>query len=165
MGLDEDADFTADRLGSLLRFARALTGDRALAEDLVQDVVVRLLVADRARIRDLDAYARRMIVNAFLSWRRRISLLRPVALIDDLPAEVGADVFDRHAESDDLRQRLELLSRKQRAAIVLRYFADQSDAEIAELLGCSRNAVRSLISRGLAVLRVDAQRVGRPVTS
>lgn len=156
VGAADESGFTPQRLTALLGFARALTGDRALAEDITQDVVLRLLGRDTEHIIDLDAYARRMIVNEYLSWRRKWGRLRPLPSADDWADRHEPDPSDRIAVLDDLRWRLECLSRRQRAAIVLRYFADQSDEQIAEALDCSRNAVRSLVSRALAVLRVEA---------
>lgn len=157
----ELTELSTHRLRALLRFARTLTGDRGLAEDLVQQVVLRLLERNGEPIIDLDAYARRMIVNEFISWRRKWSRIKPVALIDERLDNRTLDPTTRTADLADLRHQLEALSRRQRAAIVLRYFADQTDDEIAQSLGCSRNAARSLISRGLAALRVNVQPIDR----
>lgn len=158
----DDARFSAERLAALLGFARALTGDRALAEDIAQDVVLRLLSRDTAGIADLDAYARRMVVNDYMSWRRRWGRQRQL-LIDQQADHHDPDPSERLAVLDDLRRRLERLSRRQRVAVVLRYFADQTDEEIAETLGCSCNAVRLLVSRALAALRVEAGTADREV--
>lgn len=146
---------TAERTRALLRFAGALVGDRGLAEDLVQDVLLRL--HDRrdrlAGIADLDAYARRMIVNGYLSWGRRWFRIVPSPRIrdtEDMPDPAQA-IVDR----DLLRRQLRLLPRRQRAALVLRYYAGLSDAEIATELGCGVGTVRSHVSRALVTLRIQ----------
>lgn len=156
--------FVAERLDRLLRFATALTCDPHLAQDVVQDVLLR--VQHRwARIRELDApdpYVRRMIINEYLSWRRRRAA-RTVASTHstlDALATPTADPATDYVERDAMRARIALLPRKQRAAILLRYYEDCTDSEIAEALGCSSGTVRSHISRALATLRADQ----RPVT-
>ena len=147
-------DFLTTRLDALLRFARVVTGDRAAAEDAVQDVVVQLLrdPGRVERIADLDAYARRMVVNGFISWRRKWSRIRPVALVPDRSASPAAALD----EIDALRGRLTGLPPRQRAVLALRYLFDLDDAAIARELGCSEGTVRSHASRALATLRVAA---------
>ena len=152
---------TSLQITALLRFVRALTSDRGLAEDIVQEVLLRLHTRTGATVEHAEAYARKMAVNEFISWRRkwgRIHVLDP-GPDGGLDAGYGpAEAMDPAEEYTDLRalqSQLDRLSRKQRVAIVSRYFADQSDSDIALALGCSQNAVRSLISRGLAVLRVQ----------
>jgi RNA polymerase sigma-70 factor (sigma-E family) len=149
-------EFTAASLPGLLRFAAVLTGDRGLAEDVVQEVLLRVY-GRWAKIEALDSpehYVRRMIVNEYLSWRRRWGRVAPHA---DPP--VGVDpVSDHaavHAERDALRIELEKLPRRQRAVLVLRYYAGMSDIEIAEVLGCGAGTVRGYASRALAALRVE----------
>jgi RNA polymerase sigma-70 factor (sigma-E family) len=148
-------EFTAARLPALLRFAAVLTGDRGLAEDVTQEVLVR--VYERwHRIGGLDApehYVRRMIVNEYLTWRRRWGRIQPHAE----PPERGDPIPDHaaaHAERDALRTELDKLPRRQRAVLVLRYYAGMSDNEIAEVLGCGAGTVRGYASRALAALRV-----------
>jgi RNA polymerase sigma-70 factor (sigma-E family) len=151
--------FVAERLDRLLRYATALTCDPYLAQDVVQDVLLR---AQRhwARIEAMhapDAYVRRMITNEYLSWRRRRAA-RTVAsthrALDALGTPV-ADPANQYAERDAMRSRIAALPRKQRAAILLRYYEDCTDAEIAEVLGCTDGTVRSHISRALATLRAN----------
>lgn len=142
------------RLPALVRFGAALTGDRALAEDVVQEVLIRAYGRWR-RIADMewpDAYLRRMVVNEYLSWRRRWGRVTPVpalALDRTLP-----DHADAHAERAGVRAQLAGLPRRQRAVLVLRYYEHLTDVEIAEVLGCAAGTVRSLASRALATLRV-----------
>jgi RNA polymerase sigma-70 factor (sigma-E family) len=150
-------EFVAARLPALLRYAVVLTGDRDLAEDLVQDVLVtahrrwkRIAATDRP-----DQYVYRMVTNAYLSWRRRWST-RHIVLLEppDRPA-AGAGPEDRPQHSE-LWLRLARLPRQQRAAIVLRYYEGLSVAETADVLGCAPATVRSNTSRALAALRVAA---------
>jgi RNA polymerase sigma-70 factor (sigma-E family) len=149
-------EFVAARMRALLAFATVLTGDRGLAEDLVQEALVR---AHRRWSRIVgfhqpEAYVRRIITNGYLSWRRRWSRVVPRA---DLPERVsdGPDLATTHADRDALRAELAKLPRRQRAVLVLRYYAGLSDAEIADVLDCAPSTVRSYASRALATLRVE----------
>ncbi|ONI84936.1 RNA polymerase subunit sigma-24 [Saccharothrix sp. ALI-22-I] len=157
---DDDYDqFVTDRLDRLLRYATALTCDKYLAQDIVQDVLLR--ARQRwARIGAVDVpylYVKRMVTNEYLSWRRRRAA-RDVSsthtTLDEL-APVVADPAVRHAERDAMRARIAVLPRKQRAALVLRYYEDSTDAEIAQILGCTEGTVRSHISRALQKLRIN----------
>ena len=153
-----DADFDAfvgARLGALVRFAYALTGDLGHAEDLVQTALVGVyLRSRRMRPDDPERYVRRAVVNANLSrFRRR----RVVESLVDTPPEVASpgsvDAGSEQAEA--LRRLLARLSPRQRTVLALRYGADLSEAETAELLGVSVGTVKALASRGLARLRAD----------
>lgn len=150
-------DFLTHRLSTLLRFATVVTCDPHLAEDVVQDVLIRAH-GRWARITALDhpeAYLKRMVVNEFLSWRRRAARVVPVdieALLAAAPAH--PDHAQRHGERDALLRRIADLTPKQRAVIALRYYDGRTDAEIALTLGCSVVTVRSHASRALAALRV-----------
>lgn len=148
-------ELLAERTAALLRFATVVTGSPHQAEDVVQDVLVK---AHRRwdRIGTLDhpeAYLRRMIVNEHLSWRRKWARVvpSPVELID----VAVADPAERIVRHDELVEAVRSLPRKQRAAVALRYYADQTDAEIAAVLGCSVSTVRSQIARALAKLRIE----------
>jgi RNA polymerase sigma-70 factor (sigma-E family) len=148
-------EFTQTGLRPLLRFTRVLTGDRELAEDVVQEVLVRLH-ARGDRLGDIDhlgAYARRMAVNEYLGWRRKWSRQHPMPVPPEPPPQ--PDHAERHAEHDWLRAELGRLPRRQRAVLVLRFYAGLTDAEIADEMGCSPGTVRSHASRALATLRVE----------
>jgi RNA polymerase sigma-70 factor (sigma-E family) len=137
---------------ALLRLGNALTLDRAAAEDLAQETLIRVGLAWSRVRRDGNpvGYAQRTMVNLFLNERRRHRPI-PVADVPDRPSEDAA-----LASIDDaavVRQLLAGLPPQQRAAIALRYLADQSDEQIATALGCSSGTVRSHLSRGLATLR------------
>jgi RNA polymerase sigma-70 factor (sigma-E family) len=148
-------EFVTERQRPLLRFAMVLTGDARLAEELVQDVLVRAF--ERwDRISGLDhpgAYIRRMIVNDYLSLRRRLWRLVPF----DPNEHVDAvdDHAGHHAERDAILAELGKLPRKQRAVIALRYYGGLSDPEIADALGCTPGTVRGYASRALATLRIE----------
>lgn len=100
------------------------------------------------------AYVRRMIVNEYLSWRRRLQRITHHAEVDDHTALVH-DGAAEHAERDAMIARLDRLPHRQRAAVVLRYYVGLSDAEIAAELGCRQSTVRSQVSRALHSLRID----------
>lgn len=148
-------EFAREQLPGLVRFAAVLTGDRDLAQDLVQDALVRahrhwkrVQAADRP-----DLYLRRMVVNGHLSWRRRW-YQRRVATAAELPAPAIEDHARGLADRDQLARLLSDLTRAQQAAIVLRFYEDRDDTEIAEAMGCAVGTVRSHVSRGLAALRI-----------
>lgn len=149
-------DFAAARLPALLRYAVMLTGDRELAQDVVQEVMIRahgrwwrIRRTDRP-----DLYVRRMVTNEFLSTRRRRTL-RTVPLDGLTAGPVHPDHADRTTDSDELWQRLAELPRQQRAVLVLRYYEGLPDTEIAEVLGCGHGTVRGYASRALATLRLE----------
>ena len=150
-------EYAAARLPALLRYAAVLAGDRDLAQDIVQEVLVRAQVRWH-KIGQLDApdhYVRRMVTNEFISWRRRWGRVVPLAEVS--PAQGTApDAAAAHAERDSLLAELARLPRRQQAVLVLRYYEGHTDAEIAELLGCRPSTVRGYASRALAALRVTA---------
>ncbi|MGI8679035.1 MAG: SigE family RNA polymerase sigma factor [Jatrophihabitans sp.] len=151
----EFAQYMRTQRPALLRFATVLTGQTWLAEDLVSDVLGRAYERwDRIGAMDRPhAYVRRMIVNEHLSWRRRLQRTTPAA--DPQPRDAAADSADEHAERDAMITLLATLPNKQRTAVVLRYYAGLSDAEIAQELGCRESTIRSQISRALQALRID----------
>jgi RNA polymerase sigma-70 factor (sigma-E family) len=149
---DFDA-WVAARGPGLLRLAYTLAGNKADAEDVVQEALARALPRwDRiSRVGDVDAYVRRMVVNGHTSWWRRFRRLEsPVEQVR------GGQVAGPGEGFDD-RRRLWLacqaLPEPQRTAIVLRYYEQLEYAEIAELTGVREGSVRSRVSRGLAALR------------
>lgn len=150
-------EFAAARLPAVLRFAGVLTGDRGLAEDVVQEVLIR---ANQRwpQIAGLDRpelYVRKMVVNEYLSWRRRSWRLVPGGSAQDVDDRLAPDHAFGHAERDALLAELDKLPRRQRAVLVLRYYEDLPDREIAEVLGCTPGTVRGYASRALAALRVE----------
>jgi RNA polymerase sigma-70 factor (sigma-E family) len=157
--------YAAAGLDALLRFAVVLTNDRGLAEDVVQEVLLR---AERRweYITGLDhpeAYLRRMVVNEFLSWRRKWARIIPhPSAHADRPAD--ADHAAEYAERAELLAEVAKLPRQQRVVLVLRYFEDLPDAEIALILGCTASTVRGYALRGLRALRIELAdaATGRP---
>lgn len=147
-------EFVTARGGSLLRFALMLTGDRHQAEDLVQSVLAKAYVrwARVAAMGQPEAYLKRVLVNENLRWwRRRSSRETPVAEPGDGPA--GVDGAGAYAAREAAWALLGRLPRRQRAVLVLRYYEDLADAQIAEILGCTPGTVRSQAARALATLR------------
>jgi RNA polymerase sigma-70 factor (sigma-E family) len=147
-------DYVARQRPALMRFATVLAGQTWLAEDLVSDVLSRAFERwDRiATMSEPHAYVRRMIVNEYVSWHRRLARTSPRA---ELEVDAVADGADQRAERDAMIRRLARLPRRQRAAVVLRYYVGMPDAEIAAHLDCREGTVRSLVSRALASLRID----------
>jgi RNA polymerase sigma-70 factor (sigma-E family) len=154
--------FAATRLDAVVRFATVLTNDRGLAEDVVQEVLIR--AHQRwAQIESLDqpeAYVRRMIVNEFYSWRRKWARITPrstdeLTQLDGRTGRVEPDPAATIAERRTLLAEVAKLPRKQRAVLVLRYYEGLPDAEIAATLGCSETTVRGYAFRALKSLRVE----------
>ena len=149
-------DFVAARSASLFRTALLVVGDHQLAQDLLQESLVKTYVA-WPRLRDVanaEAYTRRVIVTTTISWRRRRSFHeRPVDPLPDLAVDDGRDLADAVASRTDLWPLVQQLPPKQRAAVVLRYCEDLSEAQTAELMGCAVGSVKKNASVGLAKLR------------
>jgi RNA polymerase sigma-70 factor (sigma-E family) len=149
-------DYVTARSGALLRTAYLLTHNQADAEDLVQAALAKTYQA-WGRIADpaaLDGYVRRAMVNTHISWWRRRRVEEYPT--DDLPEQPVADHADDSELSDVLRRALDRLPSRMRAAVVLRYYEDLSEPEIAEILGISQGTVKSTVSRAVAKLRIDA---------
>lgn len=136
------------------RLAFLLTGDPMLAEDLVQDAFVHF-VGRLDHLRDpgaFDAYLRRTIVNLSKNVHRRRAIER--SYLQRRTAELRENHHDPdNSEFESMRAALMALPERQRAALVLRYYEDLPEAEIAELLLCRRATVRTLVARGLEGLR------------
>ncbi|MEU4693597.1 SigE family RNA polymerase sigma factor [Actinoplanes sp. NPDC023714] len=148
-------EYVKARGDTLRRFAYLLCGDRHLGEDLVQEVLVKAYRRwPRMEAEQPDAYLRAALVRSHVSWlRRRSSSERPGAVAEDRAAT--GDLADEQAARDDLWARLRLLTRAQRAVLVLRYYEDLDDKQIAEVLRCSPATVRVHAARGLARLRAE----------
>jgi RNA polymerase sigma-70 factor (sigma-E family) len=157
IGSDDGEDFSAfalSRWPGLVRLAFGLTGDRWLAEDIAQTALARAYVAWRrvSRADDPDAYLRRILVNASNRRFRRRRVTEEPGDLPDVAVEGPADLVD---ERSALLAALRQLPPRQRAVVVLRYWNDLTDAQIAAALGCSPGTVRSQLSRALARLRAD----------
>lgn len=140
---------------SLLGLAALLLDDTASCEDVVQEAFIRVHSA-RKRVKDPEktlAYLRQTVVNLSRSTlRRRILGLKLLAkpMPDMASAEEGA--YER-LERDELKRALRGLQRRQREVLVLRYFADMTEEQIAQTLGIARGSVKAYGSRGIAALR------------
>lgn len=150
--MSELEEYVAARGPALLRTAYMLCGDRYLAEDLVQEVVARLY-GRRRRIDNLDAYAKAAVVRQFLTWKRRRKGNEPPVDAAREPAGGHLDAAEALAERDAIWTELAGLPRQQRAVLVLRYYEDLPDEQIADLIGCAPVTVRAHASRALATLR------------
>lgn len=140
------------------RLAYLLTGDHALAEDLTQDAFVR--AAGRlAHLRSPEAfgpYLRRTVVNLSKNHFRHRAVERAfVARQARGPASHPVDV--RTVEHESMRRALLALPARQRAALVLRFYEDLPESQIADILRCRPGTVRSLVSRGVAALRSSSE--------
>jgi RNA polymerase sigma-70 factor (sigma-E family) len=156
----QDEEFRAyvtARRPALLRIARMLSGDRVEAEDLLQAALTKTYQAwnriqDRAAI---DGYVRRAMVNTQISWWRRRKLEEfPTDELPELPVD---DQTGRAEMHDALSRALHRLPERQRVAVILRYYEDLAEPEIAGLLGISVGTVKSTVSRAVAKLRLDAE--------
>lgn len=145
----EFEDFVRARGPALLRYGYVLSGNADDAADLVQEALLKLSGAWR-RVHNKDnpeAYVRRTMARQHVSWWRR---RRREQVTDDLPE---GSYTDTHS-TGELWRELATLPRRQRTVLVLRYYEDLSDQEIADLLGISRGTVRSQAFRALHTLRV-----------
>lgn len=152
----EFTDYVRARYGALLRSATLLTGDADSAQDLLQDALIKLAARwERVRTGAPDAYVRRILyrdsVSRWRKWRREVNVAEPA----DVPAAAtaGADPTASWVDGAAVRQAMNRLTPKQRAVLVLRYYEDQSEAQIAETLGVSAGTVKSQAHVGLKRLR------------
>jgi RNA polymerase sigma-70 factor (sigma-E family) len=146
---DQFAEFVAGALPRLLRFGYVLTGDAASAEDLVQTALGRSLRAWRLRrIDDPQAFVKRVMVNSYATWYR--SRLRREVVI---PEPLDSPAQENHAEEindrDVVWRALSKLPPRQRAVMVLRYYEDLSEHDIAQVMGISIGTVKSQSARAL----------------
>ncbi|WP_338897111.1 SigE family RNA polymerase sigma factor [Streptomyces sp. TG1A-60] len=157
-GSPEGADFAAYAATAwprLVRTAHMLTGDFHEAEDLVQTTLVKVYARWwRIPRDDVDFYVRRSLVNNNISRvrKRRVAhLLTP--FLPERVHERQAGHADSVAQRAAVRQALAALSARQRSVLVLRFWEDLTENEIAQLLGCSPGTVKTHVRRGLQTLR------------
>jgi RNA polymerase sigma-70 factor (sigma-E family) len=151
-------DYVRLRGGALLRAALSLTGNnRADAEDLVQSTLVKTYLS-LDKISDpaaLDTYTRRVMVNTHISgWRRRRVDEYPT---DELPEEPAADPIPDCELHEVVQRAIDRLPRRMRAAVMLRYYDDMSEPEVAAALGVTVGTVKSTVARAMAKLREDSE--------
>jgi RNA polymerase sigma-70 factor (sigma-E family) len=158
VGRDEEfREFVLARYASLLRSAQALTGDRGIAEDLVQNALIRTY-ASWERVRAASnpyAYAQKILFTSFSRMRRRRRVVETLGVSVDPPRAPGGD--EAAADRDQLRRALQELPARYRAVLVLRFYEDLSVEQVAATLGCSTGTVKTQTARALERLRVSAQ--------
>lgn len=137
----------------LVKLAFVLTGRSDHAEDIVQAAFTRMLTRDVSQVEDLGHYIRKVVVNESLTWRR--SLVRRDKLIDRLGDRSQSVDAAWLISNVDLSRALGGLSAKHRAVVVLRYYLDLDDAEIADIVDCEPATVRSRLSRAMRKLRAE----------
>jgi RNA polymerase sigma-70 factor (sigma-E family) len=155
--------FLAERGRPLLAAAKLLTGSQEAAEDLVQAALERLIRHWSKLDRDPEGYLRRILYNlAADGWRRRRTLVAGMRRLDS-EARTGGDADQTEIVDlrDALMRQLLTLPPQQRAVLVLRYWEGLTEAEAADLLGCSTGAIKSATSRGLARLRQQAEALAK----
>ena len=147
----EFAEYFGARAAGLRRLAYTLCGDWHTADDLVQSTFIKLYRHwHRIRGQSVDAYARRILVNSYLSHRRD---RRREEVVPEVP-ELSAAGLDPLVGSDDrLARALRELPARQRAVVALRHLEDMSVAEVADALGMAEGTVKSQAFRGVAALR------------
>jgi RNA polymerase sigma-70 factor (sigma-E family) len=150
--VEDFEEFVVAELAELLRFATLLSGDRHRADDLVQTALVKTMRRwPYITHEQPSAYVRRAIVNAHLSWWRRAR--RESGLPDGFDVAdpvAGQSAYD---DQDQLARALAVLAPRQRAVVVLRYYAGLSEAEIADTLGCAPGTVKSQAAKALRSMR------------
>ncbi|GAA1388876.1 SigE family RNA polymerase sigma factor [Catellatospora chokoriensis] len=156
--MDEDAtavftEFAMARTPALIRVAYLLTGDQHAAEDLVQSALAKTYARwGSLRHRDPEGYVRTVMYREQVSWWRRLGRSRESVL----PTPADLTVPDPSTHTDlrvTMRAALRLLSPAQRTVVVLRYYEDLTETQVADILGCSVGTVRSRTSRAVSRLR------------
>jgi RNA polymerase sigma-70 factor (sigma-E family) len=150
VALDPELErFAREHGAALLRFGLVLTGNRHDAEDLVQTALMRTALRWRS-VQDPAPYVRRAMLRQHLNWRTRLRAR--------MSAEPVPELASPPVDSDTrllVWQALSGLPPRQRTVLVLRYYEDMGEAEIAAALGISRGTVKSTAARALAKLRAD----------
>jgi RNA polymerase sigma-70 factor (sigma-E family) len=154
----EFGQFMTARWPGLVRLAYGLTGDRWLAEDVAQAALASAYAAwwRVRRADDPDAYVRRILINTSNRRFRRRRVAEQVHQPEQLPDAAVADPAELIGQHSALLAAVRELPARQRAIVLLRYWDDLSDAQVAAILGCSPGTVRSQASRALAKLRGSA---------
>lgn len=151
----EFADLYAALWPRLYRTAAAIAGDARAGEDAVQSAFAKAY-ASWSRVRradNVEAYVRRMVVNEVLGARRSGFFRRERPHEDAGTGQASVGHADAVADRDAIWAAVRALPPRQRAVIVLRYYEDLDEAQIAATLGCSRGTVKSQASAALANLR------------
>ena len=153
-------DLYRSQFEPMVRIATALAGDRAAAEDVVQDAFVSVGRKLHTLSGSEVAYLRRSVVNGCRSSARRgrAAKRQPLVLVTDTIGAVGADVTaDERARHERVLTALDALSERQRQCLVLRYYAGLSDPEVAHAAGIATGSAKTHIRRGLEALRTSLE--------
>lgn len=150
-------EFVESRSRDLLRTGWLLTGDWAQAEDLVQTALLQCW-PKWPTLATPEAYVRKALLNAFLSWRRRRPSRELVS--DALPDLATSDLVGPADVRESVRTALAALAPRERAVVVLRYYADLSEADTAQLLGLATGSVKRYAADALAKLRTAPSLAG-----
>ncbi|WP_150241732.1 SigE family RNA polymerase sigma factor [Nocardiopsis quinghaiensis] len=153
---DEFSRYVAERGPALLRMARSLTNSHADAEDLLQAALVKTFLSwDRiTNPKAIDGYVRRAMVNTQISeWRRKRLDVYPT---DEIPEQRVDDPTWRSDLADVVKRAIDRLPNRQRTTVVLRYYDDLTEAQIAQRMGVTLGTVKSTLSRAVEKLRLDA---------
>lgn len=162
---EEFSRYVSERGPALLRMARSLTNNHADAEDLLQAALVKTFLAwgRIANPRARDGYVRRAMVNTQISeWRRKHLDVFPT---DEIPEQRVDDPTWRSDLADVVGRSIERLPGRQRTTVVLRYYDDLTEAQIAERMGVTIGTVKSTLSRAVEKLRSDADLIIERTTS
>jgi len=144
--------------GALLHLAILLTGNRHDAEDIVQDAVISVASSwSRTRPRAVFAYLKRAVTNRAIDYLRARKEIPSDSILETAVEEFG---FLRHEEDRQFFAIVNILPLRQRATMILRYYADMDDRTIADVLGCSVETVRSQAHRAIAKLRDHEDAIG-----
>lgn len=170
----EFREWAGARQAALRRTAYLLCGDWHRAEDLVQETLTKMYRRWPHLIRRdaVESYARRVLTNAHIDDRRRrsstevsIAILPGAAHGAEGSTGVDGDLDERASLRLTMLAALDRMPPSQRAVLVLRYWEDLSQAQTAQVLGCSEGNVKSQASRGLQALRAELQRIGVELTA
>ena len=151
---DDFAELYATHHAEALRLAYLLCGDPHRAEDAVAEVFAKIYRRTRRHtVEQPRAYIRRAVVNEVNSRFRRLALERREASRRSGDDRGARGVEEQHADADVVFAALQVLPRRQRTAVVLRYYADLTEVDTAEVMGVSVGTVKSSVFRGLARMR------------
>jgi RNA polymerase sigma-70 factor (sigma-E family) len=157
---EEFASFVRARQDALVRFGYLLTGDRMSGEDLTQIALAKLYLkwSTIRRTESMEAWVRKVMVNEYTSWWRRAWRKRESLAWDPAREDLHRALTDKPLDRE-LWDKVMTLPPRQRAAVALRFYEDLTEAQTAEILGCSIGTVKSQTHRALATLRTRLEEV------
>lgn len=153
----EFSEFVAATSTRLVRVATLLTGDSHLAQDLVQTSLTKTYLNWARASGDPFRYVRRVMINQRTDWWRRRKARGEVLTPTTIETAGSDDFTDRHATRDTLLRALRMLTQRERTVLVLRFFEDMTEVQVADELGIAVGTVKSCASRALAKLRITPE--------